>query len=200
MVDIEDYRYTLPANSRLHHIYNTNYPTGSFNASGLGDKRFDPITNSENKIIPTLYAAEHYIDAIAETLMRKNNHNKRLFTGNVSQCGLLQFDIDTKLTLVDISRIPALDDLTAEGNQAYSQLQVFSKWLAVNHQEIHGITWYGYQREIKGHRCMMFFGDRVSPENLRHRVNEPLTSPTAIQKLRDASLALHCDLPTDFQF
>jgi hypothetical protein len=200
LVNIKEHLYLLPAHSRLHHIYNTEYPIGSFNDSGFGERRFDPIFNADDEVIPTLYAAEHYIDTFAETLMRKNTNKQRLFTGDISQSGLLQFDTSKKLTLIDTSSISRLLPLLSEGNEAYPELQNFAKWLAVNHKKIHGITWYGYQREIEGHRCMMFFGDRLHAKNLIHRVTEKLITITATQKLKDAAKALNCVLPTNCLF
>ncbi len=195
MVDINQHLFYLPTKSRLYHIYNNDYPLGGFNDSGLGDRRFDPIENDNGEVIPSLYAADHYIDAIAETLMRKNDENTRHFSGDLKRNGLLQIDIQRELTLVDINTISRYAPLLQEGETAYPELQLFAAWLAVNHEEIDGISWYGYQRELGGQRCIMMFGDRVSADDIDKPIVEPLLSETAKQKLKDAAIALNCALP-----
>lgn len=195
MVDITEHLFTLPSKSRFYHVYNSNYPAGSFNGSGLGDRRFDPILDEEGNVIPTLYAADHYIDAFAETMMRKMDSGKREFTGDPNVSGLLQFDTTRKLTLVDVSSINKYTDPLHQGQSAYGELQLFTAWVAINNKKIHGLSWYGYQRGIDGHRCSMFFGDRVLSKQLTQRIDEELISPTANQKLKDAAIALNCSLP-----
>jgi hypothetical protein len=195
LVDVNEHLHFLNVNSRLYHVYNNDYPLGGFNDSGYGDRRFDPIADDKGQVIPSLYFAEHYIDAIAETLMRKASDGKRQFKGDLNKNGILQIDILRELTLLDVNQIPVVSALLEEGNNAYPELQNFAAWVAVNHAQIDGLSWYGYQRELPGQRCMMMFGDRVSDTDIKKRAVEPLLSITAKQKMMDASIALDCALP-----
>lgn len=195
MVDVNNHLYCLNVNSRLYHIYDNDYPLGGFNGSGKGDRRFDPIINAEGEVIPSLYLAEHYIDAIAETLMRKTADGTRQFDCDPNKRGLLQVDITRDMILLDVNQIHDVSALLKEGKDAYPQLQDFAEWVAVNFDHIDGLSWYGYQRELPGQRCIMMFGDRVSNADIIERATEPLQTMSAKQKLMDASIALDCALP-----
>jgi hypothetical protein len=193
-LNLEEHLYHLPRHSRLYHVYNDNYELGSFNNSGEGYRRLDPINDAMSQVIPSFYAAEHYIDAIAETLMRKNSQDKRICKAQLNGQYLLQVDTSKRMTLIDVSSFDGFTPLLNTGEAAYSHLQLFAASVAVQSNKYHGLTWFGHQRAIKGHRCMMFFGDRVTSKNFVKRVNEPLTSNTAKQKLKDAAVALDCGL------
>ncbi|NQZ10146.1 MAG: RES domain-containing protein [Algicola sp.] len=193
-MNLKEHLYQLPRHSRLYHVYHCDHVLGSFNDSGQGDRRFDPIKDASGQFIPSFYAAEHYIDAIAETLMRKDSQDKRIFKVDLNKQGLLQIDTSKRMTLIDVSSISYFDTLLNTDEAAYGRLQLFAATVAAQSNKYHGLTWFGRQRAIKGHRCMMFFGDRLTSQNFIKRVNEPLISNTAMQKLKDAAVALDCGL------
>lgn len=185
----------IAQHSRLYHIYRFGFSPLSFNPTGHGSRRFDPVFAQDGQVILSFYAADHYICAFAEVMMRKDNEGKHQFTHAIGQYGLVQLDLNRSLRLLDISQLPDLNIMMDQGNAAYSGLRKFSQWVAQNHPDISGLSWDGAQRAVAGQRCVLFFGDRVRPDDFELRINEPLTSPRSIRMLKDAARSLHCELP-----
>jgi hypothetical protein len=194
-MDLKSAIIEIAQHNRLYHIYRLGFAPLSFNQTGHGSRRFDPIFAEGGQVISSFYAADHYICAFAEVLMRKDDEGKHQFTHAIHQYGLVQLDLNRSLKLLDISQLPNLNAMMRQGNAGYSGLKKFSQWVAQNHPDISGLSWDGAQRDVAGQRCLLFFGDRVRPNDFELRINEPLTSPRSIRMLKDAARSLHCDLP-----
>jgi hypothetical protein len=194
-MDLNSAIIEIAQHSRLFHIYRLGFAPLSFNPTGHGSRRFDPIFAKDGQVIPSFYAADHYICAFAEVLMRKDDEDKHQFTHTIYQHGLVQLDLNRSLKLLDISQLPKLNTMMQQGNKGYSGLKKVSQWVAQNHPDISGLSWDGAQRAVAGQRCVIFFGDRVGQNDFELRINEPLTSVHSIRMLKDAARSLHCDLP-----
>lgn len=200
--------YTLRKNQNLYHIYNHNYGPLSFNGSGAGNRRFDPITDSQGMTVPSFYAAFSDLVAIVETIIRKNTQSQANFTWrppaidpSQPSLGMAQFSINRTLTLLDMETlditpqidVPALLKLDVRG---YAQLQTISAYIAQNYQNVDGLIWHSYQKGIPGERSMMFYGDRVSSGDLTLSDADDLDSDSSMERLRDAALAANTTVPS----
>lgn len=200
--------YTLRKDQILYHIYNHNYGPLSFNGSGAGSRRFDPITDSKSVTIPSYYAAFSDLVAIVETIIRKNAQGLANFTWRPPvidpiqpRLCMAQFSINRSLTLLDMETlnidptidVPALLNMNERG---YSQLQTISTYIAQNYPDIDGLIWHSYQKGIPGERSMVFYGDRVSSNDLVLSSSDDLDSYSSMERLRDAALAANTVVPS----
>ncbi|MFT4929819.1 MAG: hypothetical protein ACI8WB_005954, partial [Phenylobacterium sp.] len=98
-MDLDSAMIEVAQHSRLYHIYRLSFAPLSFNSTGHGSRRFDPIFAQDGQVISSFYAADHYICAFAEVLMRKDNEGKHQFTHTIGQYGLVQLDLNRPLKL-----------------------------------------------------------------------------------------------------
>ncbi|MGD1527041.1 hypothetical protein [Vibrio harveyi] len=206
--DVQDIEYHLPLNTRLFHVCNIKYPINQFNSSGYGDRRFDPIEIAPDKYIGSYYAATHYIDAFAETFLRKTHGNTREFS-DITECDLLQSDIKRDLCFLDMEKVltPKIKDAlhkskfdksSIDPNESiYPILTGFARAFLHYDCDFHfaGLTWEGYQRGVNGHRCFVLFDDRSGTNDLELRVRENFYSDSGYNKLSDSFFNLADTLP-----
>lgn len=200
--------YTLRKNQILYHIYKHNYGPLSFNASGAGNRRFDPITDSKAVTIPSYYAAFSDLVAIVETIISKNTLGLANFTwrppvidSSQARLCMAQFSINRSLTLLDMETlyidtaidVPALLKMDGRG---YEQLQTISAYITQNYPDIDGLIWHSYQKGIPGERSLIFYGDRVTTSDLVLSSWDDLDSNFLMERLRDAALAANTVVPS----
>ncbi len=185
--------YVLEKNTRLQHIYNKDYGPISFNDSGFGHRRFDPI-EIDGKIISSHYSTLWVGDAIVETILRENESTgEREFSGNPSIHAFVEIDVKRDLVLADVSALSIMDKYMKAGESAYTHTQTLSASIAIN-TEFDGLSWYSKQGG-EGHRCFMFFGHRVKLSDMELKRKYDLLSVSGKQHLKDAAVACGCELP-----
>lgn len=189
---LDDVNYPLAASSRVYHVGNLAFPINSFNASGTGDRRFDPVTIGGN-VIGTYYFAQHPIDAIAETLYRMDATGQRFCTGTNKNV-IVQSDLVRDMNFLDLSEIPdtRIQEALGLGQTGYRVLQGFAAMFLrlASSLPFDGLTWISHQRAVPGQRCFVLFGDRATSADLEARVVELLRSQGGYAKLRDAFVSL----------
>jgi hypothetical protein len=194
LLDINtDTSFFLEKFTRLFHIYSKSYAIPSFNDSGLGCRRFDPFSVN-NKVMPSFYCATDSISAVAEVILRLNNIGQRHIVADINNRGLLEFDLKRNLKLVDLTQFKEINNLLSSSNCAYQNLTTIAKAIAINHPEVDGLSWFGYQKGERGLRCFLFFGDRVSVEDFETKIESNFEQERAVRILKDAALALNTDI------
>ncbi len=196
---LEDVEYHLYENARLFHLYSKSHPTPSFNCSGAGARRFDPI-KINGKIVGSYYLAFHHVDAISETIMRKDTDGNRQFSIESNRShGFSMVDILKPVILLDLNKIIGIKDILEKGKSSYSILNALARTILIKdpapNPYFHGFIWDGYQRSEPGNRCVVFFDDRMSADDFKLINTEDLTSLHGYPMLLDASRALNCPVP-----
>ena len=180
-------KYILTKDTRLHHVFNQDYGSKSFNGSGLGNRRFDPISINGDTI-PSYYTALTVEDAIVETILRENDlTGERDFTGDPAVHAFAELDLKKELILADVSLIPEMDDYLSAGEIAYTNTQALALYIAEN-TNFDGLAWYSKQGGV-GRRCFVFFGHRVNESDLELKLEYELVSIAGRQHLKDAAVA-----------
>lgn len=187
-----DVKYPLAASSRVYHVGNLDFLINSFNDSGNGDRRFDPVKIGGN-VIGTYYFAQHPIDAIAETLYRMDATGQRFCTGTNKNV-IVQSDLVREMNFLDLSEIPdtPIQEALGQGQKGYRVLQGFAAMFLRLASSIpfDGLTWISHQRGVPGQRCFVLFSDRATNADLESKVEELLSSQGGYAKLRDAYMSL----------
>ncbi|MUJ20449.1 RES domain-containing protein [Aliivibrio fischeri] len=196
---MNEQRYVLPTHSRLYRIHNEERASNCFNSTHFGAGRFNPIYSLKNKeLIGVLYLASYYVDAISETLMRKNQLGIAQFNAtDIAKKKLAQLDTVRELVFIDLNSIDALRNILNSDSSYYPKLRQFSEYV-LNHpdyDDIDGFVWDGIQRGAEGQRVFVVFEKNANESDFIERISEYLLQPTGLNKLKDAARALNCDIP-----
>ncbi|WP_375752001.1 RES domain-containing protein [Vibrio sp. HN007] len=189
--DIEDGEF-------LVRVHSQEFASDSFKPYGISEGRFDPVADKNGNGFSVMYLGTHYIDAIAETIMRKNENGARHFNiDQIEKKEITTLLVSKNIHLLDLSSIKALEPLLAGGKQNYSKLRNFAKLVLSDKRfdEVQGFIWSGHQRGIAGARVMVLFGNRIEPSTLIPTHTESLLYRTGYNKLQDAANALGCVIP-----
>ncbi|WCE31892.1 RES family NAD+ phosphorylase [Vibrio sp. SCSIO 43137] len=193
--------YTIPAGQRLYRICTDKYPSNAFNSGNGGAYRFSPLFDGEGNVIPSMYLGVTHTEAMAETLFRQEEGERRRFDiAKIEKKKLVHLDVEHDLVLLDLQSIGKIAGLLEQGKSAYPKLHRVAATLLALPQlsHIHGFIWDSYQRKASGvgaMRVMVLYETRVNPPVLTERLSEYLLHPTGFNKLEDVSRALNCDIP-----
>lgn len=158
---------------QLHRVHDAVYRGNGFNPSRKGNARFSPITDSDGKIIPTLYAGTTLDCALMETIFHdvpfiagfKPLSIKKM-VGKVHS--VLTPNVDLKL--IDLSTIAMrrlgvdrahLIDTT---KRHYPETRSWAERLYAEFDKAQGLRWTSRQDDSA--QAVMLFGTRVKSEAL----------------------------------
>lgn|GEM_PF-3550666 len=197
---------TLPKGSSYWCVVERRFGAISFNPNEGGDPtidvvggRFHPFESPAGTPVPTKYLADHENGAIAETMMRAGRDPRTLGIGEIEQRQLAQLSLRRPIRLADLT-VPGPDSALAllmrGDHRAYVPLRKIAATLHARHVELDGLLWEGRQLDQPGMKCLMLFGDRVSPEvDLAEVVTLALDSGTGLAMLRRAARLRRFKLP-----
>ncbi len=221
--------YLLEANQPLWRVHHKAYKAAAFNDSGCGDARFSPLKlattesqrderdergeKSEIAVYPTLYAANQYQDAFAETIMRKQDsyasqpsHQK--ITEHTLGNYLLSVIHPVKSVLLadlDDDWVPPIIAAGLKQSQAdgiYPLLREFALRLIANNPNIQGLKWCSYQQGAYGQSAgqpvylLINHPNMSAPiEVAADRYSTPLLAPGIRDKIKECAMLTRYVLP-----
>jgi len=201
---------TIGKGACLYHVYQEAFGPLSFNNSGKGSRRFDPIEDINGDIIPSYYAAFSVLVALNETVVRvdRNGISTLSWSPDTQQTideaqrqGITQISTKRVLKLIDMNSFveklteQPLSDLLKQGAAAYPQLHVYATYLAVNYPKAQGLIWDSYQRNTPGERAIVFYGDRVTARDFEFMSGDWINEPHNRDHLRDTIRSLNINIP-----
>jgi hypothetical protein len=153
----------------LHRIHKLDYGAVQFNPGIVGNARFSPIADADDRLIPTLYGGSSFACAAMESVFhdlpfapgfKAYDKNKLLGHGH-SQC------IATRdLVLADLTS-RALRKLGVERKQLIDtekdQYPLTRQWAVAIHAafpQVQGLCWIARQDDSA--RALVLFGDRIA--------------------------------------
>jgi hypothetical protein len=158
-----------PAGMVLHRIHKLDYGAVQFNPGIVGNARFSPIADADDKLIPTLYGGSSFACAAMESVFhdvpfapgfKAYDKNKLLGHGH-SQC------VATRdLVLADLTS-RALRKLGVERKQLIDtekdQYPLTRQWAVAIHAafpQVQGLCWVARQDDSA--QAVVLFGDRIA--------------------------------------
>ena len=159
---------------RLYRVHPSTYGATEFNP-GTGQPirrgRFHPIRDSQDRPIPTLYAADRIDGALSETVFHNVIHGSAAIRRQRLKIQLLStIALERDVTLVDLTG-HGLRKLGLRRNQLLesesAHYEKTARWAAVLHasdNKIDGLMWVS--RQFDTAKAAMFFGDRLASNDL----------------------------------
>jgi hypothetical protein len=202
--------YQVKSNAVLYHVYTEKYGPTTFNGSGRGLRRFDPIFKPDGSVIASYYAAFSDLVALNETVIRFNDSNCPELSWRPETSQEVSDGLTTSLCQVIVKRSLQLIDLQSledpQGNNpietmlhsdetAYPKLHTIAEYLAHNFEQYDGLIWDSYQRGTPGERAVLLFGHKVKTADLHISAHDALNSAGNLDRLRDAIRATGCVVP-----
>ena len=165
---------TWPAGEVLHRVHKLDYGAVQFNPGIVGNARFSPIADADDKLIPTLYGGSSFACAAMESVFHDvpftagfKAYDKNRLEGQ----GHSQFTATQDLALADLSS-RALRKLGVERKQLIDtekdQYPVTRQWAVAIHTafpRVQGLCWISRQDDSA--RAVVLFGDRIADGVLR---------------------------------
>ncbi len=174
----------------IQRIHKMKYGSMDFNASGLGDARFSPISDAAGGTIPTLYGGITFECAAMETVFHDLSHaaGYKSYDKNKLKNERSSIIAPTRdLNLVNLGSKPLHKlgisrSLLLESDAAdYSKTRPWAQALHVQFPDADGLRWVSRQDD-EGY-AIVLFGDRVKKNDLKE-----VSPPTDI--INDSKLYL----------
>lgn len=202
--------YIIEAHQPLWRIHSSQYQANQFNQSDKGNGRFNPLIVQKNYkstpfILPTLYAANQYHEAFAETIMRKENYYRVLSEHTLANHHLSVISPTQNITLADLDApwVPELIKKAIHQSQSdgvYLMLREFAIRLITVAPHIQGFKWRSVQRGIAGQSVYVLINHIVRKPialNTDH-YSAPLISHSMTSKLQECANLFGYVLPDDY--
>lgn len=181
--------HSWPAGVSMHRIHPKQYGSTEFNASGLGDARFSPLTKPDDTIIPTLYGAETLRAAAMETVFHDLSNDPDNFILQFSTLRKLSYSVITPtrdLQLLDLGTIGLRNLKLRKANvidtpaTQYPHTRALAQTWHERFDDIDGLHWISRQDDHAS-ACILF-GDRIGPDDLAiQEVTKPLLDMPQLQ-------------------
>lgn len=157
----------------LHHVYNSSFPADSFNP-GFGSGRFHPFKDGNGVLVPIYYAASSEEGSYCETLFRAVGDGRiacrqvagKLLANNSYARVRLRRSLamaqlsGNQLLRLGITRAALLEP----GPLHYADTAAWAAAIHATYPHLHGLAWTSRQHDAS--TCLMFFGDRVTGDDL----------------------------------
>jgi hypothetical protein len=192
----------------LHRIHPSVYKAEQFNPADAGDARFSPIRSADGVIIPTIYAAENFLCATCEIILRCPD------TPPIDpKTGLSTFQIvypvDFRAYSHSVVRTTAalnLVDLTNAGQRkvgvnhnallagprsTYPSTRAWAECIHAACPKAHGIYYSSVQFGPKF--AILLFGDRVRADILKPVVTRSVVDAACHAEIRSLAQSLSID-------
>ncbi len=202
--------YQVKSNAVLYHVYTEKYDPTTFNDSGRGLRRFDPIFKSDGSVIASYYAAFSDLVALNETVIRFNDSNCPELSWHPEtnqeindglRTFLCQVIVKRSLQLIDLESLEdmqgnkPIESLLHSDETAYPKLHIVAEYLAHNFEQYDGLIWDSYQRGTPRERAVLLFGHKIKTTDLHISEDSPLNSAGNLDRLRDAIRTTGCIVP-----
>lgn len=202
--------YILEAHQPLWRIHNQCYQANQFNHSNNGNGRFNPLIVRKNYrstpfVLPTIYLANQYHEAFAETIMRKDNQYRLLSEHTLANHQLSVITPTSNLTLADLDA-PWVPKIIAnalhqpQSSGVYIMLREFAIRLVTVAPHIQGFKWRSVQRDIQGQSVYVLI-DHIAKNPIKLAANQysaSLISPATASKLKECANLFGYVLPNDY--
>ena len=173
--------FVLNAGVVVHHVYETKYPSTSFNP-GAGHRKFDPFQGPSGSV-PTYYCANAVSVSFTETVFRAMNHvpaktvpARRLKSWSYAGMKMLRTVHLAKLKGNDLARLNVRRALLLETDETtYLATVQWARAIHAANPAFDGLLWVSHQQDDA--ESMLFFGDRVFPTDLQERNAIDLGTP-----------------------
>ncbi|MBT9385364.1 RES family NAD+ phosphorylase [Pseudooceanicola sp. CBS1P-1] len=161
----------LPEGRVLHRIHPAAYAAAAFNPTGLGQARFSPLRDGQGDVIATIYAAESFECALAETILRSPDHPEVPGSLRVESPARWR---DYCHSTVRLTRALRLLDLSTQGQRrigvehaaltagptrSYPETRAWAEMLHRSFPGIDGLHYHSHQYGPDA--AMLLFGDRA---------------------------------------
>lgn len=202
--------YIIEANQPLWRIHNVCYQANQFNRNKSGNGRFNPLIvrksyQSTPFVLPTLYAANQYHEAFAETIMRQDNQYRVLSEKILADHQLSVISPKTDLILADLDA-PWVPEIIKEAihqpqqTGVYLMLREFAIRLVKVAPHIQGFKWRSVQRDILGQSVYVLI-DHVAKKPIKLNADQysaSLISTATASKLKECAELFGYVLPDDY--
>jgi hypothetical protein len=160
------------AGRTLVRVFQVVYRPSSFNPS-LSPARFRPVYFPDGSVIPTLYGAEAFDAALAETLLHDLDSGKRrsIPYRRVEQAALVRLLPQRELRLAALHGYGLKkahlhrDQVIDTPPRSYPQTAKWGQALHDHPEQVDGLVWMS--RQFDSQRALMLFGDRVAEKELQ---------------------------------
>ena len=202
--------YIVEAHQPLWRIHSTNYEANQFNRSKSGCGRFNPLIvrktyKSAPFVLPTLYAANQYHEAFAETIMRKDNNFRMIREQTLAdhQLSVISPKYDLVLADLDATWVPKVIKQSihqSQTNGVYPMLREFAIRLIRVAPHIQGFKWRSVQRRVQG-QCVYVLIDHLPKQPIKlntEQYSASLLSAATASKVAECASLFGYVLPDDY--
>ena len=165
---------TLSADARIHRVHLSTYGGNSFNPCQGGRTRFAPIADASGKCVPSLYAGSTLDCAFFETVFHDVPANAKLKTvpkSSVTNRSHTTLSVSRDIELVNLRAADLKkwgikqEQLIGSSPKLYAQTASWAEAMHHTFAKADGLCWTSNQSDPD--TAYLFFGDRVSPPDLR---------------------------------
>ncbi len=166
---------TWPASQRFYRVFDLAHPPTQFNPGRIDAVRgrFHFFRNTNEEIVPVLYAAEIEDAAIAETILQLSaQHGRRgwIRSDKLQRRAIVSITPAMDLRLIELcgtglQKLRLLpEEITSTRPSEYPRTVQWAKALHAAASDAHGLVWMSHQFNTS--KALILFGDRIDESTL----------------------------------